>query len=121
MGMAGHLVIVRHDLSVFAHVHPAGSVPMAALMLLQKSALVPHAGATGSTATGQPVASASDPANRVSDALAGMHHDSSLGTAVGNELSFPYGFPQPGNYRLFLQIKRAGTVGTAVFDARVTQ
>src|SRR5260370_40046847 len=36
MGMAGHLVIVKQDLTVFAHVHPAGSVPMAALMLLEK-------------------------------------------------------------------------------------
>lgn len=29
MGMAAHAAIVRNDLSVFAHVHPSGSVPMA--------------------------------------------------------------------------------------------
>jgi hypothetical protein len=36
MGMAGHLVIVKRDLTVFAHVHPSGSMPMAGLMLLEK-------------------------------------------------------------------------------------
>ena len=30
MGMLGHAAFVRSDLSVFAHVHPSGSVPMPA-------------------------------------------------------------------------------------------
>jgi hypothetical protein len=90
MGMAGHLVILRRDLSVFAHVHPAGSVPMAALMLLEKP------GATGG------------------DSMAGMHHE-----GIASEITFPYGFPQPGDYRLFLQVKRGGQVQTAIFDALV--
>jgi hypothetical protein len=88
--MAGHLVILRRDLSVFAHVHPAGSVPMAALMLLEK----PRPSGSGS--------------------MAGMQHG-----AVTNEITFPYGFPQAGDYRLFLQVKRAGQVQTAVFDGHV--
>jgi hypothetical protein len=33
MGMAGHAVFLADDFSVFAHVHPTGSVPMAALEL----------------------------------------------------------------------------------------
>src|SRR4029077_15490961 len=36
MGMAGHAVFVRSDRAVFAHVHPAGSVPMSALAIVQK-------------------------------------------------------------------------------------
>jgi len=90
MGMAGHLVIVRRDLSVFAHVHPAGSVPMAAVALLenQKSA---HG-----------------------DSMPGMHH-----ATVPSEITFPYGFPQPGDYRLFLQVKPGGQVKAAVFDLNV--
>jgi hypothetical protein len=90
MGMAGHLVILRSDLSVFAHVHPAGSVPMAALMLLQKDAAVDMS------------------------SMHGMRQES-----VPAEITFPYGFPQAGDYRLFLQVKRAGHVETAVFDTRV--
>jgi hypothetical protein len=91
MGMAGHLVILRLDLSVFAHVHPAGSVPMAALMLLEKRT-------PGSADSMQGI----------------MHHES-----VPAEITFPYGFPQAGDYRLFVQIKRNGQVQTGVFDAHV--
>jgi hypothetical protein len=91
MGMAGHLVILRRDLSVFAHVHPAGSIPMAALLLLQK------------------------PVEPGSDSMASMHHE-----PVTNEITFPYGFPQSGEYRLFLQVKRAGRVETGVFDTQIS-
>ena len=35
------------------------------------------------------------------------------------EVSFPYGFPKGGDYRLFVQVKRAGQVETGVFDAHV--
>jgi hypothetical protein len=34
-------------------------------------------------------------------------------------LSFPYEFPKAGRYRLWVQVKIAGKVQTAVFDAEV--
>jgi hypothetical protein len=87
MGMPGHAEFVRSDLSVFAHIHPAGSVPMASLMIaLKDSGLAMEQGA--------------------------MH-------ALPADVSFPYGFPQPGDYRLFVQIKRHGQVETGVFEAHV--
>jgi len=38
---------------------------------------------------------------------------------IGPEVSFPYGFPAAGTYRLFAQVKRKGKVETGVFDAHV--
>ena len=37
MGMTAHAEIVRSDCSVFAHIHPTGSVPMASFELAQAS------------------------------------------------------------------------------------
>jgi len=96
MGMAGHAEFVRSDMSVFAHIHPAGSVPMVSLMIAQKDSVVMD--------------------HRALDHSA-MDHDASQ--KLPAEVSFPYGFPQPGDYRLFVQVKRRGVVETGVFDAHV--
>lgn len=104
MGMAGHAEFVRSDLSVFAHVHPAGSVSMAALELAQDG-MPNDAGASQAPMTMPMPASMSMPMGGVE--------------TLPPEVRFPYGFPQPGDYRIFVQIKRAGRVETGVFDARV--
>ena len=91
MGMLGHAAFVSADRSVFAHVHPSGSVPMAALQLTQPAAA--HEGD-----------------------MAGMDMGPETLPA---EVSFPYGFPKPGAYRLFVQVKHAGRIETGVFDASV--
>jgi hypothetical protein len=89
MGMAGHAVFIRDDGKVFAHVHPAGSVSMAAVDLAQGSGSKPE--------------------------MAGMP---GMKASTSGEVSFPYGFPQAGDYRIFVQVKRAGKVETGVFHAR---
>jgi hypothetical protein len=96
MGMAGHAEFVSSDLSVFAHIHPAGSVSMAALELAQ---------------TGLMGASSGMPGMQMAMPM--------LSGPLPSEVSFPYGFPHPGEYRIFVQVKRAGQVETGVFDARV--
>jgi hypothetical protein len=94
MGMPGHAAFVRDDFQVFAHVHPSGSAPMAAVSMAE-------AQVSGADAGG----------------MAGMHamHDGGMPADV----SFPWGFPQPGSYRIFVQVKRAGKVETGIFDTRV--
>jgi hypothetical protein len=100
MGMAGHAEIVRSDRSVFAHIHPDGSVAMAALELTQKNSAASASGNGNDAAT----------------------MDMQMPTQkISPEVSFPYGFPKAGEYRMFVQIKRAGRIETGVFDALVTQ
>ena len=102
MGMAAHAEIISSDLQVFAHIHPSGSVPMAALMMASAN--------SGATA----------------DSMAGMNMTDMNMNAGANgtpgmspELSMPYGFPKPGHYRIFLQFKRADKTETAYFDTVV--
>jgi hypothetical protein len=85
MGMPGHAVFLRRDRQVFAHVHPSGSAPMAALAI------------------------ASPPA---------VEHGSHSGH-LPPTVTFPYGFPEPGDYRIFVQMKRSGRIITRSFDVRV--
>jgi len=49
MGMAGHAMIVARDFTVFAHVHPTGSVPMAAMALVEGAGAIDHAHHLGMT------------------------------------------------------------------------
>jgi hypothetical protein len=88
MGMAGHAVFIRKDFGVFAHVHPIGSVAMPALELANESLGGPSP-------------------------HAGHVMDGPLPPVV----SFPYGVPSPGDYRVFVQVKRNGQIETGVFDA----
>jgi hypothetical protein len=91
LGMAGHAIINSADGSVFAHLHPAGSVSMAAVQQF------------AAKYGGQPDHSAHENQGE-----------------VPAEVSIPYGFPQPGRYRLWVQVKRAGRVLTAAWDVDVS-
>lgn len=103
MGMLGHAAFVKVDGTVFAHIHPTGSVSMAALGLAQKSQ-------TGIAGTG--------------DGMEGMEMSSmtssgSSSQKLPSEVGFPYGFPSAGRYRIFVQMKHSGVIETGVFDADV--
>jgi hypothetical protein len=94
MGMLSHAVITRDDGKVFVHLHPIGTISMAAQEKIEKTA-----GMAGMPA---------------------MDHASMPGMNQGpSVLSFPYEFPQPGRYRLWVQVKSGGQVRTGVFDAEV--
>src|SRR6185312_14728412 len=89
MGMVAHAEIVKTDGSVFAHLHPNGSVAMPALELAQGGQM---SGMSGRAMPNEP---------------------------LSPKFTIPFGFPQPGDYRVFVQIKRHGAVETAAFDAHV--
>jgi hypothetical protein len=87
MGMQGHAAFLKDDGSVFAHVHPSGTVPAPALGL----------------------------------AMPGNEHAMHMPAAFGMpaQVTFPYGLPKPGAYRIFVQMKRGGEIMTGSFKANV--
>ena len=102
MGMASHAVIERDDGSVFIHLHPQGTIAMASQLVYQLRE-------PGDTIRGRL-------GGRITAAEAGGVMSHTLAAAV----SFPYSFPQPGHYRLWVQVKRGGRILTGVFAAEVT-
>ena len=104
MGMLGHAAFVKTDGTVFAHIHPSGSVSMAAMDLAQA-----QSGTAGSEMKGMDM-----PAMNMETMSAPSRE------GLPNEVSFPYGFPTTGRYRIFVQMKHGDSVETGVFDANVT-
>jgi len=90
MGMLGHAVLRRSDGTVFTHLHPAGSISMAAAEMLAKR---------DGTVSPMPLSAGARP----------------------NEVEFPYAFPQPGEYRMWIQVRAKTGVLTGVFDVVVAE
>ena len=89
LGMPGHAAIVRDDGQVFIHLHPLGTISLAAQARLAQSS--PSA----------------------------MSHAMSASDGENDSLYFPYAFPQPGTYTVWVQVKRRGRVMTGSFPAEV--
>ncbi len=92
MGMLSHAVISKDDGQVFVHLHPMGTVSMAAQQAFAKLEKREEGKAVAVT-------------------MGQMNTDGTI--------SFPYEFPRPGRYRLWVQVKTGGKVRTGVFDAEV--
>jgi hypothetical protein len=104
MGMLSHAAVRRDDGAVFVHLHPVGSFSMASQEVFARDPSL------GSAPTQDP--------------HAGMDHSAHAGHAmhhapVVSTVSFPYEFPKPGRYRIWVQVKTGGEVKTGVFDAEV--
>lgn len=109
MGMLGHLILRRDDGSVFTHLHPSGSFSMAAQQLFELraegKAPLRVASATNDPLCQLPTVEESQPAwLRLNP------------RSPDDAISFPYAFPKPGNYRLWVQVKIDQEVQTGVFD-----
>lgn len=101
LGMPGHAAFVKTDGTAFAHTHPDGSAAMPAVMLANES--------SGTSMSAMP-------------GMDGMAEGSAMNMSaepLTSTVSFPYGFPSAGTYRIFIQMKHGDTVETGVFDATV--
>ena len=96
MGMASHAMIARDDGRVFVHLHPMGTIAMASQAIFDRRE-------RGDTALAV-------------DATEVMGMDAS---AMPGAVVFPYAFPQPGRYHIWVQVKRDGRVLTGAFEADV--
>jgi hypothetical protein len=109
MGMPGHAAFVKDDGTVFAHVHPSGTVSMAALMMAAAQNQ-PRQNQPNQTSQHNSAAMASMPGMS-------MPASSEPSATLPNSVGFPYGFPTAGPYRIFVQMKHGQTIETAAFDA----
>jgi hypothetical protein len=92
LGMYGHLIIENADGTVFNHLHPLGSVSMVSQRQFAEREKAGYL------------------ANQPLDQFC---------TAAMPELSFPYAFPKPGVYRVWLQTKAAGRILTGGYTLSV--
>ena len=99
LGMMGHAAITRRDGSWFVHLHPTGTINMAAKMRFER-------------AEGE--GEASDPSEPVGMAPTERTDRES------NIVTFPFVFQEPGQYRIWVQLKTSGTVDTGTWDVNVT-
>jgi hypothetical protein len=90
LGMPAHAVVARNDGAVFIHLHTMGTVSAASQEVFAKQQ---------GTVT--------------SPLMSGMDMPGS------GRITFPYAFPRPGRYRIWVQVKRNGRIETAAFDADV--
>lgn len=95
LGMNAHVVIARTDGAVFIHLHPMGTVSPAA----QEAFALRDRGDT--TASGRLRRSEA----RMSPAI----------MPLSSEFSIPCEFPSPGQYHIWVQVRRASRVLTGVF------
>jgi hypothetical protein len=124
MGMAAHAMIMRDDGSVFVHLHPTGTVSMAAqttFTLRQPTDTLPGMVARRMQGGGE---------ENHEQHMSNMSHmamsppqaasPSTLSQTVdGGNIRFPYAFPKPGQYRVWVQVKVAGEILTGAFIAEV--
>jgi len=91
MGMWSHAAVRAEDGSVFTHIHPSGTISMTAQELFARR-------------------EKGEDLKKPIDVMCGRPE---------RELVFPYSFPKPGNYRMWVQVRSGGKVVTKAFDFQV--
>ena len=96
ISMLAHAVIRRDDGSVFTHLHPAGSISLASQQVFQI-----RSGQAGT--------------QRVTPELLEKLCATPGPEVLLQPVAFPYEFPKPGRYRMWVQVKSGGAVRTGAF------
>ncbi|MFP3948144.1 MAG: hypothetical protein ACLFWG_05390, partial [Longimicrobiales bacterium] len=114
MGMTGHAAVATPDGSVFAHLHPVGTISMAAREAFELRS-------RGDTTPGSVARRMSGHAGMTDTTGAVGVIDTAAGAGSGRpgRVSFPFAFPEAGDYRIWVQVKRSGRVLTGAFDVQV--
>lgn len=130
MGMMGHAVVFRKEGGVYVHLHPVGNYSMASQEIIEG-----RISENSNRPTIPEEEVFMDSVDRVVDWIAAMDEEerndylmkdmdhTGLGEHEdhGATVSFPYSFPQPGNYRIWIQMKKDGKVLNSSFDATVVE
>lgn len=128
MGMMGHAVVYRKEGGVYVHLHPVGNYSMASKAIIEgriaentNSPSIPDQYQfMDSVDRLMKEVALMDEETRNEYLMKDMEH-TGLGEHAehGATVSFPYAFPEPGNYRIWIQMKRNGKVLNSSFDAEV--
>ncbi|MFM9839518.1 MAG: hypothetical protein ACKVOQ_14710 [Cyclobacteriaceae bacterium] len=130
LGMMGHAVVMKDDGSVYIHLHPVGSYSMASQQTIQTR----FDGATGPVnwsklskptffmdSINQVIArlDSLSEEERNKQLMGNMPHEIDSNHPEHSTVTFPYSFPSPGNYRIWIQMKRNGKILNSAFDTVV--
>lgn len=114
LGMAAHAAIMKADQSVFIHLHPMGTISMAAQYAI--------AGRVDEKVTLCGSLNDSLSAKLDTTGVADKHQVSLMRTKTptfSNHVTFPYAFPSAGNYYMWVQVKEGDKVHTGEFEINV--
>ena len=109
MGMKSHLVVFKKDGKVFSHLHPSGSISMASIQAFETRL---QADRPPKVARAQIDPFCEIPSVEASTARWWDQEHRKAET----DLSFPYAFPQAGDYKIWVQVKTQGKIVTRSFD-----
>ncbi len=131
MGMMGHAAVMKYDGSVYVHLHPVGTYSMASQEIIQgrisssqKFPRLPDATLFRDSIDqliGKIRSMNEDQRNNyLASGMKGMQ----MANVPGKEnmdgmVTFPYAFPGPGNYRIWVQMKHNDKILNSAFDAVV--